>query len=97
MNKDRKEVDKTHPWERLPRRGAVTFQSERRQVAWSGDRVIHEEAGQHAQLRLVPGLPAEVGVHTRVAPSCERDTRDCTPEAVRVGASFLLHQELSEL
>lgn len=34
--------------------------------------MVDQEAGQRAQLRLVPGLSAEVGMHAHVAPGCER-------------------------
>lgn len=48
---------------------AVTFQAGRRQALGGRHRVVDQEAGQHAQLWLLAGLPVEVGVHTPVTSS----------------------------
>lgn len=48
--------------------------------------VVDEEAGQHAQLSLLTGLPAEIGVHTHIAPSCGRNTGNYTRTTHWAGA-----------
>lgn len=35
-------------------------------------RVVDQETGQCTQLRLIPRLSAEVGMHAHIAPGCER-------------------------